>query len=203
MKLIWGFIMVCGFSTSTAQVRSTPPGVVRMTTSRGGGNVPKPDKTVEWIKHVIVSPKEETQFFLMIKEYKNGVYVSDRMDEDRILYSVMDKGEKAIFELVPDLSNPAKFSLFVYTGSSNWLKTRYAIQGYKFKYIRYEEAITADTEGVIPLLLVYGDTLSDSVEKEITKLSVKGRLPAKHVMGTFLFKKLPHCMIVYYQLKNK
>lgn len=203
MKLIWGFIMVCGFSTSTAQVRSTPPGVVRMTTSRGGGNVPKPDKTVEWIKHVIVSPKEETQFFLMIKEYKNGVYVSDRMDEDRILYSVMDKGEKAIFELVPDLSNPAKFSLFVYTGSSNWLKTRYAIQGYKFKYIRYEEAITADTEGVIPLLLVYGDILSDSVEKEITKLSVKGRLPAKHVMGTSLFKKLPHCMIVYYQLKNK
>lgn len=203
MKLICILIMVCGFSTSTAQVRSTPPGVVRMTTSRGGGNVPKPDKTVEWIKHVIVSPKEETQFFLMIKEYKNGVYVSDRMDEDRILYSVMDKGEKAIFELVPDLSNPAKLSLFVYTGSSNWLKTRYAIQGYKFKYIRYEEAITADTEGVIPLLLVYGDTLSDSVEKEITKLSVKGRLPAKHVMGTSLFKKLPHCMIVYYQLKNK
>lgn len=203
MKLIWGFIMMCGFSTLTAQVRSTPPGVVRMTTSRGGGNVPKPDKMVEWIKQVIVSPREETQFFLMIKEYKNGAYVSDRLDEDRILYSAMDKGEKAIFELVPDLSNPAKLSLFVYTGSSNWLKTRYVIQGYKLKYIRYEEAITADTEGVIPLLLVYGDTPSDSVEKEITKLSVKGRLPAKHVMGTSLFKKLPHCMIVYCQLKNK
>lgn len=203
MKLIWTFIMLCGFSTLTAQVRSTPPGVVRMTTSRGGGNVPKPGKMAEWIKHVIVSPKEKTQFFLMIKEYKNGAYVSDRMDEDRILYSVMDKGDKAIFELVPDLSNPAKLSLFVYTGSSNWLKTRYAIQDYKLKYIRYEETITSDTEGLIPLLLVYGDTPSDSVEKEITKLSVKGRLPVKHVMGTSLFKKLPQCMIVYYQLKNK
>lgn len=203
MKLIWILIMLCGFSTLTAQVRSTPPGVVRMTTPRGGGNVPKPDKTAEWIKHVIVIPKKKTQFFLMIKEYKNGAYISDRMDEDRILYAAMDKGDKAIFELVPDLSNPAKLSLFVYTGSSNWLKTRYVIQGCKLKYIRYEEAIMADTEGVIPLLLVYGDTPSDSVEKEITKLSVKGRLPAKHVMGTSLFKKLPHCMIVYCQLKNK
>lgn len=203
MKLICGLIMLCGFSTLTAQVRSTPPGVVRMTTPRGEGSVPKPNKTAEWMKHVIVSPEEETQFFLMIKEYKNGVYVSDRMDEDRILYSILDKGDKAIFELVPDLSNPAKLSLFVYTGSSNWLKTRYVIHGYKLKYIQYEEAITADMEGVIPLLLVYADTLSDSFEKEIKKLSVKGRLPAKHVMGTSLFKKLPHCMIVYCQLKNK
>ena len=196
-------MMLWGFSTLSAQIRSTPPGVVRMTTSRGGGNVPKPNKTTEWIKHVIVSPQKETQFFLMIKEYKDGAYVSDRMDEDRILYSVMDKGEKAIFELAPDLSNPSKFSLFVYTGSSNWLKTRYAIQGHKLKYIRYEEAIAADAEGVIPLLLVYGDTPSDSVEKEIIKFSVKGRLPAKHVMGTSLFKKLPHCMIVYCKLQNK
>lgn len=165
--------------------------------------MPKPDKTAEWFKHVIVIPKEETQFFLMIKEYKNGAYVSERMDEDRILYAVMNKGDKAIFELVPDLSNPAKLSLFVYTGGSNWLKTRYASQDCKLKYIRYEEAITADAEGLIPLLLVYGDTPSDSVEKEITKLSVKGRLPAKYVMGTSLFKKLPHCMIVYCQLKDK
>ena len=41
------------------------------------------------------------------------------------------------------------------------------------------------------------------VEKEIIKFSVKGRLPAKHVMGTSLFKKLPHCMIVYCKLQNK
>lgn len=203
MKLILSFIMACGFSTMTAQVRPTPPGVVRITTPQGGGNVPKPDKTAEWMKHVIVIPKEETQFFLMIKEYKNGVYASDRMDEDRILYSIMDKGDKAIFELVPDLSNPAKLSLFVYVESGNWLKTRYVIQGYKLKYIRYEEAIPPNAEGVIPLLLVYGDTPSDSIEKEIAKLSVKGRLPAKYVMGTSLFKKLPHCMIVYCQLKNK
>ena len=204
MKLILGIAMACCFSSLAAQVpRRTPPaGVTLQTTSSGAGYMLKPDKSAEWMKNVINISKDKTGFSPVIKEYKDGEYVVDSKDDDWILRANLNKGDKAVFELVPDLSKSGKLSLFVYTGSSMWIKTRYATAGKTLKYIRYEKTDAPDKEGIVPLLLVYEDTSSGNAEKKISKISVGGRLPVKYIADTSLLKELSHYMIVYYRLKN-
>lgn len=195
--LSWAF-------TSFAQHLRPPAGVSLVTTPRGVGYTPKPDKSAEWIKHVVVIPKDRTYFSMQIKEYKQGAYVSERMDDDWIFrYVQLDEGEKLLFELVPDVSASSKLSLFVYTPGSLWIKTRYATEGHLLKYVRYEARDEADAEGILPLLLVYEDSATGEVEKEIAKHTVDGRLPATYVPNSPLVKKLPHCMVVYCHLKDQ
>lgn len=202
MRLIFLYVFISGFSFLSAQKVKTPYGVTRITTASGVNLAPKPDKAAASIKQVVNIHKDNTKFSLRIEEYRKGDYYKERMDEDWILLGTMNKGDKRIFELVPDLSNSSKLSLFVYNPGSMWLKTRYSTGG-KLKLIQYNEGVSPNPDGIVPILLIYEDDKANTFETKLRKLLDKGRLPIKYIMKTKLFKELPHCMIVYYQLKNE
>ena len=175
----------------------------RISTPRSSNNsmIPKPSVFSERIKIIIPEFSHDVYFSLSIKEYVNDEEVSDFLSN--IVTEYVSKGNKIIFELVPDKSDLFSFKLFTFHPGSQWLRYKKPNTNSTFKYCQFQKTENINLETEIPLLLLYEDNISNSnVEVFINSLLEDNKLSVKVAKEKNIYSKINRYCIVYYTIKK-
>ena len=179
----------------TAQVRKKPYGVTTITTSAGSKLAPAPSELA--LKYKLDIPiRRNGDFSLELKEYRQGVYVKDLLD-DKIIGGKVNEGDRMEFVQFLDFKEGKEFQLFTYVGTSMWYKKKNTEK--KFDYVQYEGNSNIGTSFTCPLFLIYEDDEKGVCKKQLSKLLKGGKLPDKYTPESEALKKLPRFFIVCYR----
>lgn len=95
----------------TAQVRKKPYGVTTITTSAGSKLAPAPSELA--LKYKLDIPiRRNGDFSLELKEYRQGVYVKDLLD-DKIIGGKVNEGDRMEFVQFLDFKGGKEFQLLL------------------------------------------------------------------------------------------
>ena len=162
--------------------------------------IPKPSAHSEHIKIITPALASDVSFNLRIKEYVNGKEVSDYLSN--IFTGNVSKGNKIIFELVPDKSDLFHFKLFTYFPGSTWARYKKPKTNSTFKYCQFQRKDEINLETEVPLLFIYEDNISDSnVEVFINSLLENNKLSESVAQEKNIYSIIKRYCIVYYTIK--
>lgn len=179
----------------TNQERKKPYGVTTITTSAGSKLIPVPSELA--LKYKLDIPiRRNGDFSLELKEYRQGVYVKDLLD-DKIIDGKVNEGDRMEFVQFLDFKGGKEFQLFTYVGTSMWYKKKNTEK--KFDYVQYEGNSNIGTSFTCPLFLIYEDDEKGVCKKQLSKLLKGGKLPDKYTPESEVLKKLPRFFIVCYR----
>lgn len=174
-------------------------GVTRTTTRKGEKAEPQPAANSEYFKIKCNILKDSIHFALYAKEFKGGKHVPD--DFERINSGLFFKGDKLIWEIVPDLSDKHHLKLFMYFPGMTVCRQKLTSLNKCFKYRLYKETQSAAYGKNVPLMLVYEDDLySGEVERFINEFAGQGLLEPVSVKNEKLLAGLDRYIIIYYRL---
>ena len=204
MKILYVFLFIClHFSFVLSQdvnkrirVSSTPIG--------DNSSMPKPSDDSERIRYSIKIEDDSAFFSLKADMLEKGSLSAKFMFHDIISNENFFKGNEIIFEMVPDISNPAKLTLFTYFPSGR-ISFRYLVceNNKKIKYKKFDVS-NFPNHGLIPLILCFVDDEQSHIEKLLDRF-IKDNLICPTSYEEVQEKILNHideCLFVYYNLNK-
>ena len=176
-------------------------------------NVPRGDRSLtinpsndsEKIRYDIEISKDSTFFSLRVDEFEKGVHKSKGVFDILVYKHIVYKGNKFVFEMIPDVSGLSNMILFTYfpgMSSSTPLLKRDDTQ--QIKYKKFKDA-DQSKQSWIPLLLCYVDDGMNMVENLLEYYSKDGHISiTEHEeVQNRIFNNIEKYAIVYYDLSDE
>ena len=186
--------------------KQLPHGFTTKSVPRGDkSSTPQPSDDSERIKYRIEIKRDSSSYTLKADKYENGVYISDHIFlEELDFIGKVYKGDIIFFEMVPDISDLSKMTLFTYFPYG----TRYTyLDNPGSKQIKYRKFVNVDHAkfNMIPLMICYIDDEQNNAEKLLDKYSKENLITinSKNELQEKILKNITKCLLVYYNLTKE
>ena len=206
MKIIYVFLFICLHFSFVLSQNQDVNKKIRATSFPIGDNssIPKPSDDSERIRYSIKIEDDSAFFSLRADMLEKGSLSAKLNLHEIISNEKYFKGNEIIFEMVPDISNPAKLTLFTYF-PSGVITFRYLLceNNKKIKYKKFDVSILPK-HGLVPLILCFVDDEQSHIEKLLNRF-IKDNLICLTSYDEVQEKMLNHideCLFVYYNLNK-
>ena len=196
------FLCIKASSQSKNQI---PQGFTTKSVPRGNKSLEvRPSDDSERIKYRIEIKRDSCFYNLKADKYENGIYIYEQILEELDHKRKVYKGEITFFEIIPDVSNHSRMTLFICYPSM----TRYRyLDSAENKQIKYRKFKNVDHTkfNMIPLMICYMDDEHNNVEKLLDKYSKENlvTLTSKNELQDKILKYIEKCILIYYNLNDE
>jgi hypothetical protein len=172
-----------------------------MTISAPNGQLQLHDPALERFKMNCVIKKDTSNFVMYLRQYVDGKTFDNGMGSEIIQSERFFKGNKVVWEVVPDLHSDSILSLFVYFPGDIKQRLKLAEHGKRFKFIPYQSIEDVSQTDEIPAMLFYEDDLKTNETEQLVKNNIiEGKLNPDPVKNKSLLTKIKRYVILTYSL---
>ncbi len=162
------------------------------------GFLPSPNSVA--YKHNTPYVSKESDFILLVESFISGEKQPVKWIDKQFLL----KGKRVVFEIVPDMYEEGKLLIaFNFPGYTR-MEHKQPQPGYTFKWINYLPVSEEVMETYVPLMIIYEDTATGTIEKQLDILTKNKQLfPSMNSkLEKDIFRTLKNYYLIAYKLSE-
>jgi hypothetical protein len=182
-----------------SQARQKRSDVFLITTKRGEPWPNEPAPGCERFKIGCDTKVEISDFKMYLREYQDGEKAHDAFEE--MYFTQISKGNKLVWEVVPDVSTTNLLKIFVYFPGFVAHRIKTGSIGKQFKYAPYLQTENTMQADEVPLMLFYEDDVATGeMEKLVKQHMTDSKLNPNAAKNKLPLSKIKRYAILSYRL---